>query len=81
MQRVTPGTRYAFGPVEQELQEIFVPSLFQGLGEGAPGGGINYLLVKQTGLALSNPTKTATENWTAYCFITGHLVAALRGQE
>ena len=36
--------------------------------------------MKQAGLALPNPTQTAPENWTASCVITGHLVAALRGQ-
>ena len=39
------------------------------------------LQAKQAGLALPDPTKTATENWTASCVITGHLVAELRGQE
>ena len=36
--------------------------------------------MKQAGLALPDPTLTDPENWTASCFITGHLVAALRGQ-
>ena len=36
--------------------------------------------MKQAGLALPDPLKTAPENWTASCVITGHLVAALRGQ-
>ena len=36
--------------------------------------------MKQAGLALPDPIKTAPENWTASCVITGHLVAALRGQ-
>ena len=31
MQRVTPGVRDAFGPVEVALEEIFVHTLFQGL--------------------------------------------------
>ena len=35
--------------------------------------------MKQAGLALPDPLKTAPENWTASCVITGHLVAALRG--
>ena len=37
--------------------------------------------MKQAGLDLPDPKKTAPGNWTASCVITGHLVAALRGQE
>ena len=51
------------------------------MGEGAPERGVTRLPVKQAGLALPDPTKTAHENWTASCVITGHLVEALRGQE
>ena len=36
--------------------------------------------MKQTGLALPDPMLTDPENWTASCVITGHFVAALRGQ-
>ena len=39
------------------------------------------LPVKKAGLDLSDPTKTAPENWTASFVVTGHLIAALRGQE
>ena len=41
---------------------------------------VTRLPVKQAGLALADPSHTAPENWTASCVITGHLVAALRGQ-
>ena len=34
VQRVTPGVREAFVPVEEALREIFVPALFEGLREG-----------------------------------------------
>ena len=37
VQRVTLGVGGAFGPVEEALQEIFVPALFIGLSEGLPG--------------------------------------------
>ena len=57
-----------------------MPALYKGLREGVPERGINRLPVKQAGLALPEPTQTAPENWTASCVITGHLVAALRGQ-
>ena len=80
MQRVNPGVEDAFGPVEEALREIFVPALYKSLREGAPKQEITRLPVKQAGLALPNPTQTAPENWTASCVITGHLVAALRGQ-
>ena len=70
----------AFGPVEEALQEIFVPALFQGLTEGLPTRENTCLPVKQADLAIPDPVKTAPENWTASCVITGHLVAALRGQ-
>ena len=59
MQRVTPGVRDAFGPVEDALREIFVPELFQGLREGVPEQGVTRLPVKQAGLALTNPYQTA----------------------
>ena len=80
MQRVNPGFGDAFGPVEDALKEIFVPSLFQGLREGVPERGVTRLTVKQAGLALTDPYQTAPENWTESCVITGHLVAPLRGQ-
>ena len=80
MQRVTLGVGGAFGPVEVALQEIFVLAFYQGLLEGVPERGIICLPVKQTGLPMSEPTQTDSENWTASCVITGHLVSALRGQ-
>ena len=36
--------------------------------------------MKQAGMALPDPTQTATVNWQASCVITGHLVSSLRGQ-
>ena len=57
-----------------------MPALFQGLREGVPERGVTRLPAKQAGLALSDPSQTAPENWTASCVITGQLVAALRGQ-
>ena len=40
MPRVTPGIGDAFGLVEQALRDVLIPSLFQGLVEGAPGRGV-----------------------------------------
>ena len=80
MQRFTPGIREAFGPVKKALRETFMPEIFKGLGDGVPERGFTRLPVKQAELALPDPTKTAPENWTVYCVITGYLVVALRGQ-
>ena len=80
VQWVTPGVGDAFRPVETALKETFVPALFEGLGKGIPDRGVTSLPAKQAGLALPEPSQTSPENWTEYCVITGHLVAALRGQ-
>ena len=55
-------------------------ALFEGLRGGVTKRGVTRLTTKQAGLALTNPSQTAPENWTASSVITGHLVAALRGQ-
>ena len=80
MQRVTPGVGDSFGTVDKAFKETFVPELFEGLWEGVPERGVTRLPIKQAGLALPDPSQTAPENWTASCVITGHLVAAIRGQ-
>ena len=54
--------------------------MFEGMGDGVPERGVSCLPVKQAGLDVLDPTMTASENWTASCVITGHLVAALRVQ-
>ena len=67
VQRITPGIGDAFGPVEEEIAKAFLPALFEGVGDGAPRRAITGLLVKQAGMALPDPTRTAPENWQAYC--------------
>ena len=57
-----------------------MPELFKELCEGVPERGVTRLPVKKTGLALTDPSKTALDNWTAFCVISGHLVVALRGK-
>ena len=52
VQRVTPGIGNEFGPVEEEIAKAFLPALFEGVGEGAPGSDITHLPVKQVGMAL-----------------------------
>ena len=79
VQSVTPVKRMAFQPVEDELQEIFLPSLFWGATSQIPGREITGLPVKQDGISLPNPTQTSRDTWTGSCVITGHLVAALHG--
>ena len=80
MQPVTPWIGDVFGHVEEETAKAFLPELFEGVGDGAPGRAITRLPVKQAGMALPDPTRTAPDNWQASCVITGHLVSALRGQ-
>ena len=80
VQRVTLGIGDVFGTVEEEIAKAFLLALFEGVGEGAPGRAITRLPVKQAGMALPDPTRTAPENLLASCVITGHLVSALRGQ-
>ena len=43
-----------------------------------PTQGVTPLPVKQVGLAIPNPIMSASENWTASCVFTGHLVKDLR---
>ena len=62
VQRVTPGIRDSYGLVEKVLQKTFLPALFQGLGEGAPGRGVTRLPAKQARLELPEPTKTTIGN-------------------
>ena len=52
VQQVNPDIGYAFGTVNKVLQETFLPALFEGLGKGAPGRGVNRLPVKHARLAL-----------------------------
>ena len=79
--RVTQDIGGAFGPVEMSLWYMFVTALFQSVGEGTLGRGVTLVSVKQAVIELPDPTKTAPKNWTASCVITGHIVAALRGQK
>ena len=55
-----------------------MPALFEGVGAGILGRRFTCLPVKYVGLALSDPTLTPPNNWTASCVITVHLVAELR---
>ena len=78
--RFTPGIGDAFGLVEEDIPTAFLPEIFEGVGDGAPGRAITRLPVNQAGLALPDPTRKAPDNWQASCVIKGHLVSELRGQ-
>ena len=75
-----PGIGDAFGPVEEEIKTAFLPELFKGVVDGAPGREITRLPVKQAGLSLPDLMRAAPDNWKEYCVITEHLVSELRGQ-
>ena len=79
LQRVIPGIGDAFGLVEEEIKTVFIPEIFYSVRDRAPGREITRLQVKQAGMALPDPKRTAPNNWQAYCVITGNLVSALRG--
>ena len=81
MQRVTLDIGMAFQGAEDALRDIFLPTLFQRVTGHIPKRVITSLLVKQSGISLPDPTRTAGGNWMASCVITGHLVAALHGTD
>ena len=62
MQRVSSNIGDTFVPVEQALRDAFIVALFQGLVYGTQGRGVPRLHMKQAGLALLDPKKTAPEN-------------------
>ena len=77
MQRVTPDIGMDLQVVADALRDIFLPVIFKGTTAQIPRRAITGLPVKQAGIALHNPTRTAGENCTAYYVIMGHLVVAL----
>ena len=79
VQRVTPDIGMDFQGVEYELQNTFLPYIFQGATSHIPCMAITSLPAKQAGIVLPDTTLTKGVNWMASCVITGHLVATLRG--
>ena len=61
LKQVAPVIGDTFGRVEKALRETFLPDLFEGLGEVAPGRGVTLLPAKQAVLALPDPILTAPE--------------------
>ena len=71
VQRVTPGIGMVFQAVEYELQDTFLPDLFQSATSQIPGKLITSLPVKKFGINLPDPTQTTEANCTASCVIKG----------
>ena len=67
----------ALYPIEDALSNAFLPDHFEGVTSQIPGRSVTGVTVKQVGIDFLEPTQTAGANWTASCFITGHIVAAL----
>ena len=62
----TPDIGMDFQVVEDTLWDILLPDLFKGAIEQIPGRAITSLPVKQSGISLPDPTRTAGANWMAY---------------
>ena len=65
VQDITPDIGMAFQVVEDALQDIFLPPLFQRATSQITGRAIIDQLVKQAGIALLKPTWTAGATETA----------------
>ena len=77
-QCTTPHIWEALHPVEEALDEYYLPELFKGATVEVLFQGITCITVKQTVLEIQKPNLSALENWTTYCVVTRHLVAAFR---
>ena len=74
------GTEDFFGPIEEALANSFLPALFDEpmFGEDDPRRALATLPVKQAGLAIPDPTTTATANYEASTCVCTHLIQALK---
>ena len=70
----------SFQPMEYPLQEAFLPALFKVATSHIPGRVVTGLPVNQAAIALPYNTQKPGSNWTAYCVITVHPIAALCGK-
>ena len=59
-----------FHTVEEDLQYSFLPTILRGATDKVLDRGVTRIAVKQAGIALPNPTISASENWKASCVIT-----------
>jgi hypothetical protein len=69
LQRVTAGLGKEFRGVEDALTTKFLPALFGITETDNPLRQLACLPVKQSGLAIPDPTTTADENWTTSTFL------------
>jgi hypothetical protein len=82
LQWVCPKTSDAFLPIWQGISTDFLPALFQdNISSNDNRVSLCKLLVKFSGLALPNPSDTASSNYEKTCLRNSRLVAALRGNE
>ena len=79
MQLITLDMGTMFQPVDNELRNAFLPSLFKRASSQILRIAVTGLPVNQAGIALPYLTQTSRYNWTDSCIIIEHLVAALCG--
>ncbi len=77
LQRVVPDTAEAFEEVEKALAEVFLPALL-GQPDCTELRGLFALPVKQAGLGLPDPVKTAPLSFEQSVWSSGDLVKSLR---
>jgi hypothetical protein len=77
LQRVVPDTAEAFEEVEKALAEVFLPALL-GQPDCTELRGLFALPVKQAGLGLPDPVKTAPLSFAQSVWSSGDLVKSLR---
>ena len=67
--------------MEEALEKLFLPDVFQGATAEVTMQGINRPKIKQAGLAITNSTLPPWENCTASSVVTRYLVAYLHGRK
>jgi hypothetical protein len=83
VQRVCEGIGESFTPLQKAISEDFLPALFRDTLNEKDDVRLKLccLPVKQAGLALPDPTKSAPSNYEASTCVNSHLIAALKGTE
>jgi hypothetical protein len=74
LQRVAKCPEQAFAPLEKAIADGFLPLLFGG---PTPDRSLSCLPVKFGGLALPDPTVTATSNYKASTLVTASIISSL----
>jgi hypothetical protein len=80
VQSVVEGTGESFTPLQKAITEDFVPALFRDTLTEKDDVCLQLycLTVKQAGLALPDPTKSAPSKYEASTCVNSHLIAALK---